>query len=393
MREMSLAAIFLFLPADPGLADGPVVDVRDDASLRTALESARPGTRIRIAQGSYRPGVYAHSLKGTTQRPIVIEGADPDSPPTFKGGTQAWHLSQCEYVTLRNIAVRGQTSNGINVDDGGSYETPTHHIVLENIRVADIGPSGNHDGIKLSGLDDFVVRNCSVEGWAGQAIDMVGCHRGVIEHCRFLGKNGFSQHAGPQTKGGSQDIVIRRCLFRDAGMRAVNIGGSTGLAYFRPQGAIFEAKDIVVEGCAFVGSQAPVAYVGVDGAEVRYNTFFRPEKWVIRVLQETNEPGFVACRKGRFEHNLVVFRQADVGPFVNIGPNTRPETFVFSHNLWYCEDRPDASRPRLPGAETDGVYGIDPELEGPDRNRFRPQNPKAKPFGALAWSPDLSGSE
>ena len=29
-----------------------------------------------------------------------------------------------------------------------------------------------------------------------------------------------------------------------------------------------------------------MAFVGVDGSVVRYNTIYRPEKWVVRILQE-----------------------------------------------------------------------------------------------------------
>ncbi len=379
------AALLLVLLTVPGLASAAqVVDVNDDASLRTALREARPGATIKIAPGRYRPGIYAARLRGTAAEPIVIEGADPARPPSFEGGSEAWHLSDCEFVTLRNIAVRGQSSNGINVDDGGTPDTPAHHIVLENVRVAEVGPTGNHDGIKLSGLDDFVIRGSVVEGWGGQAVDMVGCHRGRIEDCTFKGREGFSQSSGPQTKGGSSQIVIRHCRFLDAGGRAVNLGGSTGMAYFRPKGALYEAKDIRVEGCTFVGSQAPVAFVGVDGAVVRYNTFYRPTKWVLRILQETTAPGFAPCRNGRFEHNLVVFRRSEVQTFVNIGPHTRPETFTFAENLWYCEDRPAASKPQLPTAETGGLYGLDPKLTAPEKRQFHPKAPKAAAFGATA---------
>ena len=108
------------LTADPA----PRVQVRDDASLRAAVRNARPGVRIQILPGRYQPGVYLSRVCGTADQPIVIEGADPDQPPLFEGGSQGWHLSDCQYVTLRNLAVRGQRTNGINVDDGGSYETP-----------------------------------------------------------------------------------------------------------------------------------------------------------------------------------------------------------------------------------------------------------------------------
>ncbi len=400
--ELPVGRLFLFLAGSVWLlfvgtgesegGSGPtvkgavrVIDVADDAALRSAVQQATPGTHVRIAPGRYRPGLYIVGLKGTAQRPIVIEGASADNPPLFEGGGTAWQLSRCQYVTLRNIAVRGQSGNGINIDDGGPNNPSAHHIVLEHISVAEIGPKGNHDAIKLSGVDDFAVRNCRFEGWAGQAVDMVGCHRGVIEGCTFQGRAGFSDNTGPQAKGGSSDIVIRRCLFLDAADRGVNLGGSTGQTVFRPQGAKYEAQRIIVEGCVFVGCEAPLALVGVDSAVARYNTIYRPRKWVLRILQENNSPEFLKCSNGRFENNLIVFRRAEVSVEVNIGPNTKPESFRFADNWWYCEDQPQSSRPRLPAEETGGVYGIDPQLAAPFRQDFRPLNPKAASFGASAW--------
>ena len=370
------------------LAGEVVRKVNDDASLRASLREAGPGTRIVIATGRYQPGVSVRELQGTAERPVVIEGADPKNPPLFEGGSVAWQLSDCVYLTLKSISVRGQRHNGINIDDGGTFDTPSHHIVLEDLRVAEIGPKGNYDGIKMSGVDDFVVRRSAVEGWGGQAIDMVGCHRGLIEDCTFRGRPGFSQDTGPQAKGGSSDIAIRRCFFLNAGGRAVQLGGSTGMNYFRPKGVLYEAKNIRVEGCVFVGSDAPVAFTGVDGATFRCNTIYRPTRWVLRILQETTAPGFAPCRNGRFEHNLIVFRRGQLNTFVNVGPNTRPETFTFADNWWHCEDRPEASRPQLPGAESGGVYGVDPQLAAPSGIESRPQNAKAARFGASAWKPE-----
>lgn len=383
MRRPTIFLLALACTAVAAAAES-TVKVADDAALREALRQAKPGVRIEIAPGNYRPGVYLSKLQGTAANPITIEGADPAAPPVFEGGSEGWHLSDCAYVTLRNLAIRGQSGNGINVDDGGTLDTPAHHIVLEKLHISDIGPTGNRDPIKLSGLDDFIVRNCVIDRWGGQAVDMVGCHRGLIEGCTFRGRPGYYDNAGPQTKGGSSQIVIRRCLFEGAIGRGVNIGGSTDLRVFRPQGAKYEARDIVVEGCVFFGGQAPLAFVGVDGAVARYNTIYRPERWVLRILQETTEPGFVPSRNGRFEHNLIVYRRADVRDFVNVGPHTQPESFRFAENLWYCEDRPSDSRPALPVAETGGVYGIDPNLADPGRGQWQPQNPRAARFGAAA---------
>jgi hypothetical protein len=45
---------------------------------------------------------------------------------------------------------------------------------------------------------------------------------------------------------------------------------------------------------------------------------------------------------------------------VNIGPGTAPESFRFEKNRWFAEDRPNASKPRLPVEEKDGAYDSDP---------------------------------
>ena len=361
------------------------VRVADDAGLRKALAEARPGVRILLAPGKYKPGVYVSGLRGTAEEPIVIEAADPKDKPVFEGGAVALHVSGCDRLTLRNLSIRGQTNNGLNIDDGGKADSPSRHIVLEGLHVAEVGPKGNRDGMKLSGLDDLVVRDCTVEGWGGQAIDMVGCHRGLIERCTFRGKPGFTQDSGVQAKGGSADITVRGCTFINAGQRGVNLGGSTAMKVFRPLGAKYEAKDITVEGCRFVGSLSPVAFVGVDGADVRYNTIYRPERWVVRILQETTEPDFVPSRNGRFERNLIVFQRARVQSVVNVGGKTEPGSFRFRENFWFCEDDPGRSRPQLPTPEEGGVHGTDPGLKiGADGAPSDPSSSAAKAHGAGA---------
>lgn len=264
---------------------------------------------------------------------------------------------------MHNLVLAKGRENGLNIDDGGSVKTPAHHIVLRGLVVRDIGSDRNHHGIKLSGLDDFRIEKCVVERWGtkGSGIDMVGCHRGVISHSTFregdkVGANGV------QMKGGSSHVTVRYCRFENAGGRAVNLGGNTGLPYFRPSPQGYEAKDIVVEDCMFVGSMAPLAFVGVDGATVRHNTFYRPARWLMRILQENQDPKFVPCRNGKFTNNIIAFQIDELGSAVNIGPKTAPETFQFANNFWYCIGTPERTRRavQLPTAESEGTFGQDP---------------------------------
>ena len=328
--------VVVFLTAWSGPVLGADITVRDAKKLRDELRRVRPGDAITLAPGNYGNGIWIEKVNGTKKKPITITGADERNLPLFAGGNQAIHLVDCNYVVLRNIKVSGCRGNGINADDGGSYDTPSTGIVFENITIEDIGPAGNRDGLKLSGLDNFVVRNCRLSGWGGSAIDMVGCHDGVIEKCKFVGKKGFSQSNGIQAKGGSENILIRRNFFKNAGGRAINLGGSTGLKYFRPKLRDYEARAIEVSGNHFVGSMAPVAYVTSTDCVVRRNTIIYPAKWVMRILQEQSTDKFKPCRKGIFESNLIVFDRR-VRTFVNVGPNTKPETFSPSPQSLCCK--------------------------------------------------------
>jgi hypothetical protein len=330
------------------------IRVVDSTELQAALRQLVPGTTVLLEPGVYRGGWYLANVVGTPEAPVVIQGSEPNAPPVFRGsGGQAFHFADCSHLILRNITVEGFPGNGINIDDGGSFATPAHHIMLEDVTILKIGPAGNHDGLKMSGVDDFIIRRCRFEGWGGSGIDMVGCHHGVVEDCTFVGRDGFEQSNAVQLKGGTSDILVQCCLFKDAGQRCINLGGSTGLEFFRPGVQGYEATRITIAGNRFEGSLAPVAWVTADGGHVHHNTIVLPEKWVLRILQETTDPQFLPCHDGVFEDNLV-FYDARVQVFVNVGPRTAPETFVFRRNVW-C-DVEGSRRPLLPVAEQDAVY-------------------------------------
>jgi hypothetical protein len=338
----------------------PVVVARDDNSLAKALTGLQPGAVVRIAPGTYQPGRRLAKVHGTADQPVVIEGLDPRSPPLFEGGSQAWHLSDVSHLQMRWLAMRGQRHNGLNLDDGGTFDTPSHHIELAHLRVEDTGPAGNFDAIKCSGVEHLRIVRCVIRGWGGQAIDFVGVHHAEIAHCLIAGKPGFSQHTGPQFKGGSADVHIHHCRFEHAGMRPIQAGGSTGLEFFRPPDAPHEAARIRITDNVIIGGDCAVAFTGARDCVFSNNTVAMPEKWILRILQESRAPRFAACGGVEFSNNTIVFERAKVRSVANIGPGTEPASFRFAGNRWFARDAPDLSRPDLPVAETGGVYGIDP---------------------------------
>jgi len=365
MRIMKVPAMLLF--AFYGLAASPVgaetIEVDSDASLRAALSAIQPGTTVRIAPGDYRPGLFLGKVRGTPEAPIVIEAANPEKRPRFKGGTQAWHLSQCAHITLRGLHFVGQSANGINLDDGGPSHPNAHHLTLENLLIEDIGPTGNFDGIKCSGIRHLRIIGCTVRGWGGQAIDFVGCHDSEISGCLIEGKPGFSQATGPQFKGGCSNITLRDSILRNAGQRPVQAGGSTGLDFFRPLDATAEARDITIRNNLIIGGHCSAAFTGVDGGRFENNTLIQPERWVFRILQESSADRFARSRNVTIANNLIVFSAATLAGTINIGGNTEPETFRFSANHWFASDRPDRSQPTLPTVEENPIIGTDPKLD------------------------------
>jgi hypothetical protein len=374
----------LFVTAACGQA--PTVRVSDTAGLRAALAAAVPGTTIAVAAGEYS-GFSANGVSGSAGRPITVRGERSDDPPRFTNGV---HLVDAVHVVLQDLLIAGAPGNGLNIDDGGDFATPSHHVVLRKLTVRDTGGTANHDGIKLSGVTDFEVAECTIERWgrSGSAIDMVGCHRGLVVGCTIRDREQDTAANGVQMKGGTRDVTVRRCRFEHAGQRAVQLGGSTGRPYFRPAAAGFEAKDLLVEGNTILGSLAPFAFVGCDGATVRCNTVYLPGKWVLRILQETRAEDFVPCRNGVFTDNLVVVRGRD--PEVNVGPDTAPATFTFARNWWYRADAPGRSRPKLPSDEQQPAGGGDPlfvDAAGGDL-RLRQGSPaRAHGADALADAP------
>jgi hypothetical protein len=306
--------------------------------------------------------------------PIWIGGVPGGARPVIAGGGQAFHLVRARYVVVHDLEVRGASSNGINADDDSQYANAdaARYIVFRNLFIHDIGTSGNQDCLKLSGLNDYWVldsefQRCGGNG-SGSAVDHVGCHRGVIA------RNVFSdlQGNGVQCKGGSDDIEIRRNRFSNAGERSVNLGGSTGVEFFRPPLSTtapnFEARNIRVIANDFTGSTVPLAFVGCVDCVAINNTLVNPSNWILRILQETVTGGgytFLPAQNGRVINNLVYFSRSDLSTYVNVGPNTQAATFQFANNLWYAHDTPTSSRPTdLPSAETNGVVGSDPQLTG-----------------------------
>jgi hypothetical protein len=76
---------------------------------------------------------------------------------------------------------------------------------------------------------------------------------------------------------------------------------------------------------------------------------------------------------------------------INVGSGTAPETFTLARNAWYCLDAPDRSRPSLPIAEADGVYGVDPGFRDAEGGDLRPRPDGPAPGAGVRAEGVVSG--
>ncbi|MBX7156404.1 MAG: hypothetical protein K1X91_15720 [Bacteriodetes bacterium] len=351
--------------------------------LQQATASAQAGDTILINSGVYSGGDFISNLNGNENAWIVIRATERGGA-IFRGGSQAFQMSEASYIRIENLVFEQQTANGVNIDDGGTYETPTHHLHIENCEWRSMNATGNNDELKLSGIDDFVIRNCILRNGAkgGSLIDMVGCHRGTFINNIF--ENGGSNAI--QAKGATSEILIQANKFVNCGDRTINIGGSTGLEFFRPLGAKYEAKAIQVYSNIFIGSVTPIAYVGAVECKVENNTIYKPTRWALRILQETTAQGFLPCGNNTFRNNIIVIGNTGTVA-INVGGNTAPETFTFEYNLWYNPDNTTWSGPNTPVTEPNRILNKNPLFMDTVDFRIPPTSPAYKAGSPTATTP------
>lgn len=380
-------------------------------SLARAAHNLSPGTAIYLHAGTYAGGLSLSDIRGTVASPIWIAGAPGESRPIIQGGGDGLHFVRPRYLVIQDLEIRDAASNGINIDDGDDVGNAdaARFVVLRGLAIHDTGvrPSGIADCLKLAGVNDVTVLH-STFGRCGNApgsgavgVNGVGVHRATIAFNRFA-VNGYG---ALQFKGGSDEIDIVSNFVQDAGWRGVNMGGSTGVAFFRPPLTTsrpnYEAARVRTKANVFVGGEAAAAFAGCVECEFSYNTVVNPSKWVVRVLQETTTAGqyaFAPASAGRIANNIFYFRRSDLssGEDINVGGGTDPASFSLTGNLWYAYDAPRQSGPRLGrlGSDSASIVGVDPAFVNAEAGDFHlRRNSVAVGAGDLRVTPraDLEG--
>jgi len=115
----------------------------DFLSLEAAASSVSAGDTLELQSQVFADGAqFLYDLKGTSNKPIVIIAKEKHQS-IFRGGTEAIHLVRCHHVEINGILAEGQSGNGINIDDGGDYDSPSEHIIVRNCILQEMDAEGN----------------------------------------------------------------------------------------------------------------------------------------------------------------------------------------------------------------------------------------------------------
>lgn len=342
------------------------------ATIGFAASQAVPGTAVVVHAGTYAGGDFAADVRGTAAAPIWIGGAAGEPRPVIDavGQSNGLTISGLSYLALHDLEVRNAGTNGIAIDDQADYANPlaAHQLVIRNVEIRDIGSGGNQNCLTLAGVNDFSVVDSVFVNCSGQAIDMLGCHRGTIAESDLIGP--FT--SGIQAKGGSEDIEILRNRISGPSTEAlIRMGGTTAAEFFRPPLSTtepnFEARNIRALANVLEDGNAAITFVSSDRNVFSQNTIVNPDLRVMRILAGSTAPGFsfIVTSDSDIESNLFHFTTAEViraDRIINVSPGVDAASFRFSNNLWFASDDPPSSTPPLPSPETNGIYGVDPLL-------------------------------
>jgi hypothetical protein len=132
--------------------DGPNLrEVSSVQGLREALDGARPGTTIRMADGVYQ-GNFELGKAGSAQQPVTLcgsRGAVLDGGSTDSGYTV--HLSGADHAQLSGFTIRGG-QKGLVVDKSQS-------VLVESLLIEGVGDEALH---LRAGSSDNVVRHNTI---------------------------------------------------------------------------------------------------------------------------------------------------------------------------------------------------------------------------------------
>ena len=357
---ITLSAIIILFLANSILAAGIHIGPSQTyTNIQDAANVARPGDTIYVHAGSYSAYQFIPSLHGTSLKWIVIKRYQDDVMDI----SGSWQFSMCSYIKFEYLTFKGNTVNTgrlFHIDNGGSCETQSHHIIVDSCYFLNVTDPTN-SAFKFGGVDSFEIKNCVFKNIAAGAFDYNVCHVGkisgnLIENCQ----------TGGHIKGGSTFITMERNLFLNASVSswvAFELGGDTGAQFYCP-GSTTEVSDLKFYSNIIIGGYRGLALSSAVNCTVANNTFYECGQATMRFLTTSN---LYPKLFGNIVRNNI-FAFGAVSQYMNGG--TQPSGAVtFKNNIYYSTVSSTFNGPYWDG-ELDSIKDPNPMNYGSSTSMF-----------------------
>ncbi len=245
-------------------------------TLAEVFATAQPGDQILLEAGTHlQSGNLAINRSGTADNWIEIKAAPGVSPIIDLSSTGEFRISG-SYVALVGVDIRNGGGNNLHIAPDSS---DVHHVYVADTVIHDLawGPGAaikiNRNNAADAGVGLICLEGNDVsEAISNAVIDGVGVD-GAVVIGNDIHDNAVGSH-GIFFKGGSADILIEGNVIRGIrGNAALQLGGSTGAAFWNPLYPAWEGVDQIARNNIITDfDDSAVEIRGVDGATVYNNT-------------------------------------------------------------------------------------------------------------------------
>lgn len=211
-----------------------VIHVTNTEELKSALENAKAGDEIVLAEGEYiytgstpKGRMFTGSGEGLENNPIIIRSENPDNPAVLSGSStsSSYVLTVTgDWWEIRNLKITN-AQKGIILDN-------SNHTKITGCEVYNIGSEGIHfrDNSSYCLAENCYVHDTGVVSpgygeaiYIGSAKSTTGygfdCHYNTVRRCK-LGPNVTAEHI--DVKEYTIGTVIENCIFDGTGMSGEN---------------------------------------------------------------------------------------------------------------------------------------------------------------------------
>jgi len=314
-------AVLVFLGATSG-GQAEILTATPDNYLEK-VRGLKPGDALELQPGAYLKGLPLHAINGTVSAPIVIQAADPHSPPLFIASPErnTVSLRDASYIVIRDLELdgRGLLVSGVKAEGDSQY---THHITLENLHISHYSASQQAVAISTKCPSwNWIIRGNRIEDvgtgiYLGNSDGSAPFVAGIIENNVITGTIGYDlqvkhQLPRPNLPGlpeGKTVTIIRHNLFaKDGRSSTAEMARPNVLVGHWPKEGPGKDDTYLIYGNTFWQNPTEALFQGEGNVALYNNLFVNRAGDAVHIQPHNDKPKHV-----EIFHNTVIARDQGI---------------------------------------------------------------------------------